>query len=308
MNASGRSPKESPLEGAAHGGGGASLGVLAGGAAARATAPSMPSIVQRGHGARRRVWEASAQRVLRIASPFLLLLVWEALSRFGVLDRRFFPPPSEIVETAWQMIKDGSLLSASLYSLQRLFIGYVIGAVSGAVVGLWLGLSPWARALIEPWLLVTYPVPKLAVYPLLVLIVGLGEYPIVILLAIAVFYIVAMNAIAGVLSIKPVVLDVGRDCNATFLQSVRTIALPASMPHILTGLEVSLGIAFIVLIAVEFIGAEHGLGSVIWSSWQLFDVAPMYIAITTVSVLGYLSVLGLRALGNRLMPWRNSRN
>jgi ABC-type nitrate/sulfonate/bicarbonate transport system permease component len=129
----------------------------------------------------------------------------------------------------------------------------------------------------------------------------------VILLAIAVFYIVAINASAGVMSIRPVILDVGRDCNASFLQSVRTIALPASLPTIMTGLEVSLGIAYIVLVAVEFVGANRGLGSIIWSSWQLFDVAPMYVAITTVGVIGYLSVLLLRALGNRLMPWRPNR-
>jgi NitT/TauT family transport system permease protein len=88
------------------------------------------------------------------------------------------------------------------------------------------------------------------------------------------------------------------------LQVVRTVALPASLPHIVTGLEISLGIAYIVLIAAEFVGAKSGLGNVIWSSWQLFDVAPMYVAIVTISVLGYVSVMLLRALGNWLMPWR----
>jgi NitT/TauT family transport system permease protein len=165
----------------------------------------------------------------------------------------------------------------------------------------------WFRALVEPWLLVTYPVPKLAIYPLLILLVGLGDMPIFLLLAIAVFYIVAINTSAGVLSIKPVILDVGRDCNASFLQSARSIALPAALPQIMTGLEVSLGIAYIVLVAVEFVGAERGLGSIIWSSWQLFDVAPMYVAICTVSLIGYLSVLGLRTLGRLLMPWRRTQ-
>jgi len=137
--------------------------------------------------------------------------------------------------------------------------------------------------------------------------VGIGEPPIVILLSITVFYIVVINAMSGVLEIKPVFMDVGRDYNATFLQSVRTIALPAAMPHILTGLEVALGIAYIVLIATEFVGAKTGLGHVIWSSWQLFDVAPMYVAITTISLLGYFSVLGLRMIGNALVPWRPRR-
>ncbi|MBC7469686.1 MAG: ABC transporter permease [Ramlibacter sp.] len=264
------------------------------------------SVVQRGqlkqHGQARARW----QKALRIASPFLLLLLWEAMSRFGVLDRRFFPPPSEVAGTARQMLQDGSLAKAVLDSLRRLAIGYVSGAMLGIAVGLWLGLSSWSRALFEPWLIVTYPVPKLAIYPLLVLIVGLGEAPIVILLGIAIFYVVAINLIAGVLAIRPVILDVGRDCGASFLQLVRTIALPAALPHIFTGLEIALGIAYIVLVAAEFVGAKSGLGSVIWSSWQLFDVAPMYVAIVTISVLGYGSVMLLRLAARHLMPWRNS--
>jgi NitT/TauT family transport system permease protein len=252
------------------------------------------------HGEARARW----QKALRIASPFLLLLLWEALSRLGILDRRFFPPPSEVAVTARQMVQDGSLARAVLDSLRRLAIGYTSGALLGIAVGLWLGLSSWSRALFEPWLIVTYPVPKLAIYPLLVLIVGLGEAPIVILLAIAIFYVVAINLIAGVMSIKPVILDVGRECNASFLQLVRTIALPASMPHIFTGLEISMGIAYIVLVATEFVGAKSGLGSVIWSSWQLFDVAPMYVAIVTISVLGYASVMALRLAADLAMPWR----
>lgn len=274
------------------------------------TAPvTSPDIVQvkRGNSAVRQRSTASLQALLRLLSPFLLLVLWEALSRSSLLDPRFFPPPTEIAQTGWQMVQSGALWDSVRHSLYRVFGGYALGAVLGGAVGLLLGLSPWLRALLEPWLLITYPVPKLAIYPLLVLLVGLGDPPIIILLAIAVFYIVALNAIAGVLSIKPVILDVGRDCNASFFQSVWTIALPAAMPHLLTGLEVSLGIAYIVLIAAEFVGAERGLGSVIWSSWQLFDVAPMYVAITTISVMGYLSVIGVRALGNWLMPWRSQR-
>lgn len=263
-------------------------------------------IIQRGQNGARRHGVTQAQRALRLLSPFLLLALWEILSQTGVLDRRFFPPPSEILASGLHLVQDGTLGEAVIASMRRLAIGYACGAAGGIVVGLALGLSRWFRALAEPWLLITYPVPKLALYPLLVLLVGLGEPPILILLAITVFYIVAINAMAGVLSIKQVILDVGRDCNASFLQSVRTIALPASMPHIMTGLEVSLGLACVVLVAAEFVGAKSGLGYLIWSSWQLFDVSPMYVAITTVSVLGYLCALVLRLIGRTLMPWHRA--
>jgi NitT/TauT family transport system permease protein len=271
-------------------------------------AQKMPGDIQRrGENTGRHEWVARAQWWLRLVSPFLLLGLWELMARIGGLDRRFFPPPSEIVMSAGHIIEDGSLLAATQASLWRIAVGYVTGAAAGVVIGLWLGLSSWSRALIEPWIQITYPIPKLALYPLLVLVVGLGDTPIIILLSITVFYIVAINTVAGVLSIKPVYLDVGRDCRATFGQFFRTIALPASMPHICTSLELSLGLAYIVLIAAEFVGAKTGLGAIVWLSWQLFDVAPMYVAIVTVSVLGYVSVLALRYLGDLLMPWRRGQ-
>ena len=244
-----------------------------------------------------------AQAVARVLSPLLLLALWEMLSTTGVLDRRFFPPPSEVLRSMQTMLQDGSLATAVASTLQRLCIGFCIGSIAGTAVGLLLGLSSWVRAIIEPWLQLTYPIPKLAIYPLLVLIVGLGEPPIIILLAVTVFYVLAINLIAGVLSIKPVFLDVGRDCGASFAQVVRTVALPASLPHILTGLEIAMGIAYVVLIAAEFVGAKTGLGHVIWLSWQLFDVGPMYVAIATTGVMGYASVLVLRWVGAWLMPW-----
>jgi NitT/TauT family transport system permease protein len=268
---------------------------------------SRPTVLQRGRDRGRGDHAARLQRALRIVSPFLLLLLWEASSRIGLLDARFFPPPSAIAGTALEMAEDGSLLNASLDSLRRLALGYGIGAAAGVVLGFILGLSGWLLAMFEPWIQVIYPVPKLAIYPLLVLIVGLGDMPIIILLAIAVFYFVAINTIAGVLSISPVIRDVGRDCAASFMQSFRTIALPASLPHIFTGLEIALGIGYIVLIAGEFVGAKSGLGYVIWSSWQVFDVAPMYVAIVTVSLLGFFSTFVTRAVGNLLMPWRGLR-
>jgi NitT/TauT family transport system permease protein len=272
----------------------------------RNTPPNSNKILVRGRVGGYRKASLGAQQVARFLSPFLLLIVWEALSRLGALDIRFFPPPSVIAASAVDMTTSGTIPWASLDSLIRLFLGFSSGAIVGVVVGLWLGLSSWSRAIVEPWLLITYPVPKLAIYPLIVLIFGLGDLPIVILLAIAVFYIVAINTTAGVLSTSKSILDVGRDAGASFLQSVTTIALPASLPHIFVGLEIAIGIGYVVLIAGEFLGAKTGLGAIIWSSWQVFDVAPMYVAITVVSLLGYFSTLLVRGCGHALMPWRKA--
>jgi ABC-type nitrate/sulfonate/bicarbonate transport system permease component len=260
--------------------------------------------VKRGQKGRNLDRPRQIQRGLRIASPFLLLLAWEALSRSSLLDPRFFPAPSMIVGTTINMLENGSLAEATGITIRRVLLGYVSGALLGIVVGLWLGLSSWSRAVFEPWIQFTYPIPKLAVYPLLLLLVGTGELPMVLLLAIATFYIVVLSTIAAVLSISPTMIDVGKDLNANFHQFFRTIALPGSMPQIVTSLELSLGIAFILVIAVEFLGAGSGLGFIMWSSWQVFEIKPMYVALVVITVTGFLSVMGVRFLGRALMPWQ----
>ncbi len=269
------------------------------------TESTKPKIL-RGEGVKSKRTTAKTQKILRIFSPVILLLIWEIASRSGFLDIRFFPAPSMIAGSAVSMLADGELLKATGITLSRLFSGYIIGALLGIIIGIWLGLSSWSRSLFEPWIQITYPIPKLAIYPLIILIVGMGELPIVILIAIATFYIVVISAIAGVLFINKTMLDVGKDNNATFLQFFTTIALPASLPHIITSLEVSLGMAYIVIIAVEFLGASSGLGYIIWTSWSLFDVPPMFVSIVTISVLGYFSVIVVRWLGTYLMPWRKA--
>lgn len=272
-------------------------------------APAAPAehIMRRGDMRSSHERTARWQRALRIVSPFLLIGAWELCADTGLLDTRFFPAPSAILQSGVQMARDGLLTEAVRDSMLRLIIGYAAGALAGVVLGLWMGLSRWSRALLEPWLQLTYPVPKLAVYPLIVMVVGLGDAPIDVLLAIAVFYIVCINTLAGVLTIKPAILDVSKDYGASFLQRAWTIALPGSLPHIFTGLEISLGIAYIVLVAAEFVGASTGLGNVIFQSWQLFDVSPMYVAIVLISLLGYGSTLGVRYIAGILMPWHRSK-
>jgi ABC-type nitrate/sulfonate/bicarbonate transport system permease component len=269
---------------------------------------ALPSValLRRGESASHQQWSLRAQWWLTACSPLLLFFCWEVAASAGVMDRRFFPPPTEIAVSAATMFEQGVLLTSMAVSLRRLAIGFGFGALAGVAVGLWLGLSAWSRALIEPWIQVTYPIPKLALYPLLVLIVGIGEAPILLLLGIAVFYIVCINTIASVLSIRPVYLDVGRDCRANFRQFFATIALPASLPHICTSLELAIGVAYIVLIAAEFVGTRTGLGAIIWSSWQLFDVAQMYVAIVVVGLLGYAAVVLMRLAAGILMPWHTT--
>ncbi len=170
-------------------------------------------------------------------------------------------------------------------------------------MGLLLGMFRVPRLLLGPVFAALYPVPKLALLPLLLVIFGLGDASKWAAIAIAAFFLVFYNTLAGVMQIPPIYLDVARNAGASRFQVFRTLALPAALPDVFTGLRLATGTAFVVLAAVEFVGARSGLGSFIWTSWNTLQVDKMYLGIIVLTVLGYLAILLVNWLEGRLVPW-----
>lgn len=240
-------------------------------------------------------------------SPLVLLLLWEILARVGALDVRFFPPPTAIARTFFSMILSGELMHHLAVSLGRIGLGFVVGAVPALGLGLTMGLFPLIRAWLEPIVYTLYPIPKLAIMPLVILVFGLGEPSKVAIIAIGVFFQVLINTVAGVVNIDRIYLDVARNLGARRLDVYRTVALPGALPMIFAGLHVALGTAFLLIVAAEFVGARSGLGFLIWNSWQLMQVDVMYSGVVTVALSGYLAATALKALERLVIPWRPLR-
>ncbi|MDB5410788.1 MAG: mannosyltransferase [Rhodospirillales bacterium] len=245
-------------------------------------------------------------RILQIAgmfSPLLVLLVWEALTRSGALDFRFFPAPSAIFETFWELVTSGTLLTDTLATVARVAIGFAMGAIPALALGLALGLWRLPRQILNPIFSALYPVPKIAIFPLLLLLLGVGEMSKYVIIAVVAFFLVFFNTLTGVLQIPKIYLDVAKNAGASELQLFRTVAWPAALPGIFTGLRLAIGTAFVVIAAVEFVGAKSGLGYAIWSAWQTFAVEKMYVGIVAISAVGYLSILLIDLVERLTMPW-----
>jgi len=249
----------------------------------------------------------AAERVVSIISPVLLLLLWEALGRGGALDERFFPAPSAIASTFAQVIASGELIGHALISLRRIAIGFVIGAVPALLLGTLMGLSRIVRAALKPMVGVLYPIPKTAIFPLLLLIFGIGEASKYAIVAIGVFFLVLLNTMAGVLSIESVYLDVGKNFGAGRLDLFKTVAFPGALPLIFTGLRLAWGNALILIVVAEMIGARSGVGAFIWTAWQTFQVERMYVGLVVISFIGYVSFLAIDELQRWLIPWKGGR-
>lgn len=248
--------------------------------------------------------QQNKERILSLFSPVLLLVLWEILVQTGLLDKRFFPAPTSIVGTFTNLVTSGELWKHLQASITRILIGFALGAIPALFLGISMGLFRWVRAFFSPMVASLYPIPKIAILPLIMLIFGLGEQSKWVIIAIGVFFLVLYNTMAGVMNIPNIYLDVGRNFGASRWQFYKTIALPGALPLIFTGVKLAAGVALLIIVAAEFVGAKTGIGYMIWQSWQTFSVETMYVGLVVIAVLGYLVSLGLDELEHVLIPWR----
>lgn len=243
-------------------------------------------------------------RVAYVVSPLVLLGAWELSAYWDYADVRFFPPPSKIIRTMGELIANGQLATHVSISLVRIFVGYLLGAVPAVFLGLLMGLIPAVRAVFQPIVDSTFPIPKIAILPLLILLVGIGEMSKYLVIAISVFYLVLINTVAGVRNIDKIYLDVAKSYGASRSMWLFDVALPAALPTIMAGLKVGMGIALLVIVSAEFVGARSGIGYLIWSSWQIFEVSVMYVGLALTAIIGMLLALAMELLERVLVPWK----
>ena len=243
-------------------------------------------------------------RLISIASPIGLLLAWELAAQLDLIDVRFFPAPSAILAELFRLAASGELLENVTISLQRIFLGFLLGGIPGLVIGIVMGISRPIRAFVDPLISATYPIPKSSILPLILLIFGLGEMSKVMMVAIGVFYPVAINATAGVLQISPIYLDVGKSFKASRWDTFRTIALPGALPFIMTGIKLGMGLALILIAIAEMVGAKSGIGFMIWSAWETFSVGRMYVGLFVIALIGFILSLALNEAERWLIRWK----
>lgn len=250
------------------------------------------------------------ERLLSFLSPLLLLAIWELATRAGWLNRLFFPPPSSIVGTLRLLWARGVVQDALGATLVRLLLGFAAGAIPAVLLGLVLGLSRPLRLLILPAANIVYSIPKIAILPLVLLVLGTGEQSKIAITALSVFFLVLLNTVAGVQGIDSRLFDVARDFGANRWQAYRTVALPGALPLILAGAKLGLGFALIVVVGTEFVaprsGGATGLGMLIWDSWQILDIETMYVGLVMTALLSWALNLALDEAELWLLPWREA--
>jgi NitT/TauT family transport system permease protein len=203
------------------------------------------------------------------------------------------------------MLQSGDLQRHTLASMTRLCIGLIVGGIPALVIGIVMGLNKTLRAIIDPLLSATYPIPKSSILPLALLVFGLGEPSKIFMVAVGVFYPIAMNATTGVREISKVYLDVGHNFKANRWDVFRTIALPGAMPMIMTGVKLGVGMGLVLIAIAEMVGAKSGLGYLIWNAWETFSVEQMYVGLFVIAIIGFVLTVALNEIEKLLIPWKN---
>jgi NitT/TauT family transport system permease protein len=248
----------------------------------------------------------AVNRLISIATPLLLLAAWEVAARTHSIDTRFFSSPTRIFGQFWLMLADGELLYHTMATVTRVVIGFFIGTAVGIVLGLAIGLIPTVSAALQPLVDATFPIPKVGLLPLVIILFGIGEASKYAIIAISVVYLVIINTAAGVRQIERIYLDVGRNYHAGRLMMFTDVALPGALPSIITGMKVSMGVSLIVIVTAESLAAKSGIGYLIWTSWQVFEVEKMYVGLLVTAILGFAASMLLDWMERRLIPWKRA--
>jgi NitT/TauT family transport system permease protein len=252
----------------------------------------------------RRVLDALLTGVGRSIAVVVLLAVWEAAPRLGLVDATFLPSFSTVLGAWWDLLVSGNLLENTQASLARSLAGFGL-AVAGAVpLGLLIGWYKPVSTLLSPLLEVFRNTAALALLPVFVLLLGIGETSKIAIVFYACTWPILLNTISAVGGVDPTLLRLAKSMNLSGFRLFQKVILPAAVPTVFTGIRLAGAVSILVLVAAEMVGAKAGLGYLINASQYNFAIPQMYAGIITISVIGVLFNQVLVGVERRFTSWR----
>ena len=242
---------------------------------------------------------------LGLIVPLALALGWEAAVRFGWAEGRLMPPPSRIATTFYALAVSGELWTHAWVTLWRVAVGFALGAAGGIVFGALSGTIESARRLLDPTLQALRAIPSIAWVPLFILWFGIFEESKVALIAVGTFFPVYLGVAGAILSVDRKLVEVGRVFRLSRFAMARRILLPAVLPPTLVSLRSGLGLAFMFVVAAEFMGASEGLGYLLIDGQQLGKPDQIVAAIIAFALMGKAADSLLVAATAPLVRWQD---
>lgn len=243
------------------------------------------------------------QAVLTAVSIVAGIGIWWLLAVLGFR----LPTPVEVVVRGAELIADGTLIGDLGASLARVLTGFLLGTLVAIPVGFLMGWYAWARGLIEPWIQFFRTIPPLAIIPLAIVLLGIGEEPKILVIFLAAFFACVISTFQGVVNVDRTLINAARVLGAKDGGIFIRVAVPASVPFILVGMRVGLGASWATLVAAELIAAQAGLGYRMQQAQLYYDLPTIFVGLIVIGVFGLIMDRLLLLAENKLTGWQERR-
>ncbi|WNI28365.1 ABC transporter permease [Streptomyces sp. ITFR-6] len=271
--------------------------VAAGPSAPRPTAP---------RATRRRLGPGRAVPFGRLIGPVLVVALWWSASATGYLDPRILSGPGTVLSTASDLISSGRLQDNVLISLQRAGLGLLFGVVAGVVLAVAAGVSRTGEYLLDGPLQIKRAIPSLAMLPLLILWLGIGEQMKVTVIALGVAVSMYINTYASLTGIDSRYVELAEGLDLSRAQFVRKVVVPGSLPGFFVGLRLGVTASWLGLIVVEQINATSGIGYMMFQAQQYAQSDVIIVGLVAYGIFGFASDAAVRAVERRVLSWRRT--
>lgn len=241
--------------------------------------------------------------ILNVVTVFIGIGVWWGLSALGLK----LPSPPQVLRQFIISIGNGVLLGDLVASLLRVLVGFALGTLLAIPVGFLMGWYAWARGLFEPWVQFFRTIPPLAIIPLAIVLMGIGEQPKIFVIFLAAFLSCVISTFQGVVDVDRTLINAARVLGAKDATIFAKVVVPASTPFILVGMRVGLGSAWATVVAAELIAAQQGLGYRMQQAQIYYDLPTIFVNLIVIGVLGLLMDRTLLAVEHRLTQWQERR-
>ncbi|WP_447774180.1 ABC transporter permease [Variovorax boronicumulans] len=246
-----------------------------------------------------------------VSSFAIMILLWVAITGSGLwpplVSPLFLPSPVKVFDTLTVLWRDGyqgvSLMQHIGSSVWRFAVAFAVSVGLGVPIGLVMGVNKTAQGLLDPPIEVSKPVPKLVLLPLLIIWFGIGEFPKVLIIVLALFPIMSVGAMQAVKGVSRRKINAAYALGASSWTVFRRVLLPASMPGILTSIRVSIGVGVTMLVGAEMIGTSSGIAFMAMSGADFMRTDVVLVGVLLMALLGYLLDLGARVVEARVVHW-----
>lgn len=235
----------------------------------------------------------------------LFLIGWEVIVRVTGVPALFLPAPSDILIDLVKMFRDSNLFYDLVITLYRIFTGFFIAAFFGIGLGLLMGMSRRINAVADIFVSAAYPIPKVALVPLLIIWLGSGNQFQIALAVMGCFIPIVINTVLGVRQCDEGLVLAARDLGASRRQIMFKVVLPGAIPSIFSGLRLALGVSIILIIAAEMLTARYGLGARLQQSGQIMETGEVFAVLLLLAIVGVVLTKIQQMLEPLVSRWQN---